>query len=420
MIREKTSFCREELSAFARDFLKEDMLFFDIETTGLSPETDTVYCIGCGYETGEAITVDLCLAETPGEEEAVLRAFRALLRTHSVPVTFNGATFDLPFLRRRAARYGMPDVPGAYETVPAEAVSRGTPSAVDDSLPVRHLDLYREALRMKKLLGLSDYKQKTIERFLGCEREDALSGGELTAVYRKYVAHPEPESLRLLLLHNRDDVRGMFELPNLLSYRQLADGRFTVAEVIEEEDASAPPEERTRDTGDKKNPAGPVSRYLSVKLLPDYPLPRSLRFLSTAADASRGRADDDGSLSPGERDSEDTLSLLAEREDTLVRLPVRHGELKHFFEDYAHYYYLPDEDIAIHRSVGSFVDAAHRVRATRQTCYVKKECDYVALPVPTPCGRLKRTWDDKATCLELPVDEAELAVALSAYFAALL
>ncbi len=420
MIREKTSFRREELSPFARDFVTEDMLFFDIETTGLSPATDTVYCIGCGYAAGEDVTVDLCFAETPGEEEAVLRAFRALLRTHPVPVTFNGSTFDLPFVRRRAARYGMPDVPGAYETIPAETVSRGAPSDRDDSEPVRHLDLYREALRMKKLLGLSDYKQKTIERFLGCDREDTMSGGELTAVYRRYVSRPDPESLRLLLLHNRDDVRGMFELPNLLAYRQFADGRYTVAEVIEEDAVRASQSEGRIDTAEDTEPSGTASRYLTVRLIPEYPLPRSLRFPAEDADVSRDKADADGNDTGRESVDADRLAFQLDREAVLVRLPVRHGELKHFFEDYEHYYYLPDEDAAIHRSVGSFVDAAHRVRATRQTCYVKKECDYVVLPIPADHGKLKRTWDDKATCLELPVGEEELAAALTAYFAHLL
>ena len=50
------------------------------------------------------------------------------------------------------------------------------------------LDLYKTARKCKSILSLSDYKQKTIEHFLGIEREDMYSGGELIDVYRKFAA----------------------------------------------------------------------------------------------------------------------------------------------------------------------------------------------------------------------------------------
>ena len=56
-----------------------------------------------------------------------------------------------------------------------------------------------------------------------------------------------------------------------------------------------------------------------------------------------------------------------------VTIPLLRGTLYHYFPDYKEYYYLPEEDTAMHKSVAGFVDPAHRRKATAQTCYVKKE-----------------------------------------------
>ena len=45
--------------------------------------------------------------------------------------------------------------------------------------------------------------------------------------------------------------------------------------------------------------------------------------------------------------------------------------MKYFFRDYANYYYLPEEDQAIHKSVAVFVDPSRRQKATAKTCYPK-------------------------------------------------
>ena len=42
------TFPADSLSAFEQHFIRENMLFVDIETTGLSPVRDQIYCIGCG------------------------------------------------------------------------------------------------------------------------------------------------------------------------------------------------------------------------------------------------------------------------------------------------------------------------------------------------------------------------------------
>ena len=48
------------------------------------------------------------------------------------------------------------------------------------------------------------------------------------------------------------------------------------------------------------------------------------------------------------------------------------GELKYFYPNYKDYYYLPAEDCAIHKSVGTYVDKNFRTQAKAANCYSKK------------------------------------------------
>ena len=57
--------------------------------------------------------------------------------------------------------------------------------------------------------------------------------------------------------------------------------------------------------------------------------------------------------------------------------PKETEELKYFYANYKDYYYLPAEDMAIHKSVAAFVDKAHRVQATAANCYTRKKSLYL-------------------------------------------
>ena len=52
-------------------------------------------------------------------------------------------------------------------------------------------------------------------------------------------------------------------------------------------------------------------------------------------------------------------------------------EMKYFYSNYKSYYYLPQEDTAIHKSVASFVDKNHRTQAMAATCYTRKLSTYL-------------------------------------------
>ncbi len=89
------------------------------------------------------------------------------------------------------------------------------------------------------------------------------------------------------------------------------------------------------------------------------------------------------------------------KEDGKLRVPLYEEELKYFYSNYKDYYYLPKEDIAVHKSVASFVDKEYREQATARNCYTRKISSYLpqwdAVFVPF----FKRNYDDKALFFEL-------------------
>ena len=92
-----------------------DLLFCDIETTGLSA-ANPLFLIGTmRFVEGEP-RLQLFLARDFDEEKAVLEAFSKTVRGKTL-VTFNGKSFDWPFIEGRARRHrvSLPEPAGHYD-----------------------------------------------------------------------------------------------------------------------------------------------------------------------------------------------------------------------------------------------------------------------------------------------------------------
>ena len=67
-------------------------------------------------------------------------------------------------------------------------------------------------------------------------------------------------------------------------------------------------------------------------------------------------------------------TLFGQTKDRMeLSIRVYKGTLKYYYPNYKDYYYLIYEDTAIHKSVGEFVDKDARIKATKETCYTKKD-----------------------------------------------
>ena len=178
----------------------QQLLFFDIETTGLSAADSSLYLIGALSFDGKKWKLVQWMAEQFSEEEQVLRAFTDYCQGYDTLVHFNGDTFDIPYLKNCAKPYGL--------SMPFEGMGS--------------IDLLKWIRPLKSLLSLENVKLKTIEQFLHIDREDQYTGRELISLYQTYTTQPSKEIQHLLLLHNAEDLKHLPTLLSILFYRDLA------------------------------------------------------------------------------------------------------------------------------------------------------------------------------------------------------
>lgn len=194
------------------------VVFFDIETTGFSGQSAFIYLIGCIYYKQDTWQLRQWFLDDVSTEKEMLLSFFDFIGSYTWLIHFNGATFDIPFIEKRLARYHISRTFSFFES----------------------LDLYKEIKPYKKLLGLQGLKQKNLEVLLGIEREDTFTGGELIDVYYEYmdaIGTHKDNLLACLLLHNADDLRGMLSILPLHGLVLLLKGYF-VAEHCEQEASS--------------------------------------------------------------------------------------------------------------------------------------------------------------------------------------
>ena len=299
----------------------DSFLFFDIETTGFSKDNTILYLIGCGYFIENGFQFIQWFNDDGTSEEEILLAFHDILKQKDWQlVTFNGNSFDIPYLKRH---YELNELPCDIESFPS-------------------LDFYQFLKPFQSLFQMTHGKQKDWEHFLELYREDIYDGGQLIAVYKEYLMNKEEALLHNLLLHNEEDLLGMKYLLPLFSYRMLLSKNLSLIKVS---------------PGESLFEKGTGSIAISCKL--PLALPKPLNFSTSV-----------GSISTDKIDS----SIL------IISLPYIEETLKHFFKDYRNYYYLPEEDRAVHKSVGCYVERKYRRAAKASTCYIKKAG--IFLPIP--------------------------------------
>ncbi|MBQ4073716.1 MAG: ribonuclease H-like domain-containing protein [Clostridia bacterium] len=167
------------------DCRREDFLFLDTETTGLSHGAGTVaFLVGVGYFTEQHFIVRQYMMRDYDEEEFLLSYVAKDLYQCKVICTFNGATFDLPLLENR---YTLKRMREQYIRRP-------------------HVDLLPTARRVWKL-RLKKCNLASLEAaVLGLEREDDLPGSMVPERYFTYLKTKEFFLLDDILEHNEQDI----------------------------------------------------------------------------------------------------------------------------------------------------------------------------------------------------------------------
>ena len=76
----------------------EQLLFFDIETTGFSASSTTLYLIGCAFYKNNSWHLLQLLNDDKESELELLTAFCNLSKQFTTLIHYNGEGFDLPYL----------------------------------------------------------------------------------------------------------------------------------------------------------------------------------------------------------------------------------------------------------------------------------------------------------------------------------
>jgi len=188
MSAEDSPLCQRIASVCAPEELAlEDIIFMDIETTGLN--NSPLFLIGTMvWETG-GLEVRQCLARNYAEEAAVIALFIETCTSKKLLITFNGKSFDIPFIRTRAITNGVP-----FNIEPA------------------HFDLLHECRRIWKDV-LPNCKLQTLEkRICNRLRYSDIPGDMIPEVYHEYVRTENAWLIVEVLKHNMLDIVTMADL----------------------------------------------------------------------------------------------------------------------------------------------------------------------------------------------------------------
>jgi uncharacterized protein YprB with RNaseH-like and TPR domain len=169
----------------------EAALFLDLETGGFA--SSPVFLAGTMHWSGGDFVMRQYFARHYGEEAGLLRALALAARDFEFIVTFNGKSYDAPFLMSRAVVHG-----------------------VALKLPPRHVDLLHPSRRRWKR-DLSDCRLQTLERAV-CRRRRSgdVPSDEVPALYHDFVRNGDPYRLIPVFHHNMLDVITMGEILHAL------------------------------------------------------------------------------------------------------------------------------------------------------------------------------------------------------------
>jgi uncharacterized protein YprB with RNaseH-like and TPR domain len=338
--------------------IPENVILFDIETTGLSAQSSYVYLIGMMMNENDKCVLTQLFADNYSEEKEIVNTFRSFLKPGTLLVSYNGTTFDVPYLNRKFKRHAI-----LYEIVPENT-----------------LDLYTTTKRVKKYLELENLKQVNVEKAAGFMRSDRFTGEELTEVYAEYagisrlaevtkrpdVIEKADALMHSMLLHNHDDLVGLsciFERSGI-------------------EDVSKGILSPHIDTNDYE-----------LSFLFDRPL------FAAPFEANTGMF----WINNGEHSSELVVSLVKK-------------ELKYFFSDYKNYTFVIDKGYAMHSSVVSGMAKENLKKCKKEDAYIKKTGDFVPVPreMADYCGEngiklFKETYSSKELYAEISDMKGSLA-----------
>lgn len=160
---------------------KEDFLFFDIETLGLFNRP--IILIGVAKFNGENLLINQYFLKDLTQEPAALNEFSSFIGPNTVLASYNGKSFDVPYIRERLSYYGM-----------------------QSHIEKPHFDMLhfsRRAWRNK----YPNCRLVTLEKYLfGIERNDDVPSALVPEFYETYLRTGNIGPVIPIIEHNRQDL----------------------------------------------------------------------------------------------------------------------------------------------------------------------------------------------------------------------
>lgn len=162
----------------------DELLFFDLETTGLGLQAK-IFMSGCLHWEGDRLRLQQEVAVHLSDERELLAELRERIECRPRLVTYNGRSFDVPLLRRRLAFHSLDPLPECLEVE----------------------DLLHRTRRLHGR-GLPNCKLATVEQqIIGKQREGRdIPGAEAPLRFEDYRETGRREFLEPVLYHNRIDL----------------------------------------------------------------------------------------------------------------------------------------------------------------------------------------------------------------------
>ena len=317
----------------------EDILFFDIETTGFDANHSILYLIGCIYFQQNSWFSTQFFGKTADDEKEILDAFISLCKKHKALICYNGAGFDIPYIEKKCQKLSL-----EYD--------------FNNHIII---DIYKSINPIRALFNTENLKQRTIEHFLGIMREDKYSGGELINYFHKYQKNNSKEIFNMLILHNKEDIIGMTNVLPMLSYESAISGDFYIDSVSSKELPLAD---------------GTLGQEIIITALLTKPVPKRVSY------------------------SFSSFNIVIYKDRLTLTVKAYTKELKYFYPNYKDYFYMPLEDVAIHKSVAFYVDKNFRTKAKAANCYSKKTGVFLPQFEEVVCPYFKIDYYDKTLFFE--------------------
>ncbi len=159
----------------------DDVIFMDVESTGLG--SSPLFLIGVMVWQDDGFQVQQYLARNYAEEAAVVSFFVNACADKKLLITFNGKSFDMPYIRMRAAVHAIKLIE-----------------------PPVHFDLLHESRRIWKH-ALPDCKLQTLEKYI-CfrRREGDIPSSEIPEAYHAFVRTENAYQIAEIIKHNMLDL----------------------------------------------------------------------------------------------------------------------------------------------------------------------------------------------------------------------